>query len=238
MSKKPDDSYEYLFKIVMLGDSAVGKSNLVLRFTQDQFTADSKSTIGVEFSVQTLDIKGRVVKAQLWDTAGQERYRSIMHSYYRGAFGAIVVYDVTNVKSFDHVQNWLQQLREYANPNVVVMLVGNKIDLKDQRTVQIETAQEFATQYNALFMETSALTAENVQAVFQKLLTEIYERMEQRNAIMRPSSKQTNQVIAISSTTTQSTTNDLQETTPKSSPLALESTTNQPTKSSSYCCGY
>merc|ERR1712216_523256 len=143
---KDNDDYDYLFKVVLIGDSGVGKSNLLSRFTRNEFSLESKSTIGVEFATRSLDVDGKTVKAQIWDTAGQERYRAITSAYYRGAVGALLVYDLTKHATFENVERWLKELRDHAEANIVVMLVGNKSDLKPQRAVPTEEAMAMAEQ--------------------------------------------------------------------------------------------
>ena len=130
--------------MVLIGDSGVGKSNLLMRFTRNEFNMESKSTIGVEFANRTLQIEGKTVKAQIWDTAGQERYRAITSAYYRGAYGAFIVYDIAKASSFENVDNWLKELREHASPDIVIMLVGNKSDLRHVRAVTTEEARQYA----------------------------------------------------------------------------------------------
>ncbi|KAL3622295.1 Ras-related protein raba3 [Castilleja foliolosa] len=168
------DKIEYVFKVVVIGDSAVGKTQLLSRFAKNEFCLDSKSTIGVEFQTRTVKIKSKIIKAQIWDTAGQERYRAVTSAYYRGALGAMLVYDVTKRQSFDHVARWVEELRAHADSSIVIMLVGNKADLVDLRTVTTEDAVEFAENQGLYFFETSALSGENVEPAFFKLLEEIY----------------------------------------------------------------
>ncbi|XP_020582301.1 ras-related protein RGP1-like [Phalaenopsis equestris] len=165
---------DYVFKVVLIGDSAVGKSQLLARFARNEFTLDSKATIGVEFQTRTLNIDNKNIKAQIWDTAGQERYRAVTSAYYRGAVGAMLVYDMTKRQSFDHVARWLEELRGHADKNIVIMLIGNKSDLSTLRAVPTEDAKEFAQRESLYFMETSALESTNVESAFQTLLTEIY----------------------------------------------------------------
>lgn len=174
MARRPDEEYDYLFKVVLIGDSGVGKSNLLSRFTRNEFCLESKSTIGVEFATRTLQVEGRTVKAQIWDTAGQERYRAITSAYYRGALGALLVYDVTKPTTFDNVSRWLKELRDHADANIVITLIGNKTDLKHLRAVATEDAQGFAEREGLSFIETSALEATNVEKAFQTILAEIY----------------------------------------------------------------
>lgn len=167
---------QFIFKIVLLGDSGVGKSNLVFRFTKNEFNKDSKSTIGVEFATKTVQIEdNKLVKAQIWDTAGQERYRSIASSYYRGAVGALLVYDVTDRNSFNHVPMWLKEVEENAEKDCLIMLVGNKTDLNDQRTVFVRDGRSFARKNGLAFIETSALDSTGVDTAFQRILQEIYK---------------------------------------------------------------
>ncbi|XP_047315735.1 ras-related protein RABA4c [Impatiens glandulifera] len=172
---------DYVFKIVLIGDSAVGKSQLLARFARNEFNLDSKATIGVEFQTKTLDIDHKTVKAQIWDTAGQERYRAVTSAYYRGAVGAMLVYDISKRQSFDHVARWLEELRGHADNNIVIMLVGNKSDLGSLRAVPTEDAKEFSERESLYFMETSALEAINVETAFTTVLTEIYRVVSKKS---------------------------------------------------------
>jgi len=174
MARRTDDEYDYLFKVVLIGDSGVGKSNLLSRFTRNEFCLESKSTIGVEFATRTVQVEGKTIKAQIWDTAGQERYRAITSAYYRGAVGALLVYDITKPTTFENVGRWLKELRDHADSNIVIMLVGNKSDLKHLRGVSTEDAQSFAEKEGLSFLETSALEATNVERAFQTILAEIH----------------------------------------------------------------
>ncbi|XP_028766496.1 ras-related protein RABA1f-like [Neltuma alba] len=171
---RADDDYDYLFKVVLIGDSGVGKSNLLSRFTKNEFSLESKSTIGVEFATRSIRVDEKVVKAQIWDTAGQERYRAITSAYYRGAVGALLVYDVTRHVTFGNVERWLKELRDHTDANIVVMLIGNKADLQHLKAVSTEDSQAFAEQENIFFMETSALESTNVEDAFTEVLTQIY----------------------------------------------------------------
>ncbi|XP_072971286.1 ras-related protein Rab11D-like [Typha angustifolia] len=175
------DKIDYVFKVVLIGDSAVGKSQILARFARNEFSLDSKATIGVEFQTRTLVIEHKSVKAQIWDTAGQERYRAVTSAYYRGAVGALLVYDITKRQTFDHISRWLDELRGHADKNIVIMLIGNKTDLEDQRAVSTEDAKEFAEKENLFFLETSALQATNVEAAFQTVLTEIFNIVNKKN---------------------------------------------------------
>jgi small GTP-binding protein len=176
MSNEHDD-YDYLFKIVLIGDSGVGKSNILSRFTRNEFSVESKSTIGVEFATRSIEIEKKVVKAQIWDTAGQERYRAITSAYYRGAVGALLVYDVTKKETFADVEKWLAELRDHADSKIVIMLTGNKCDLH-LRSVTTQDAEIYAAKEDLLFLETSALNSVNIDAAFQKVLSVIHERSQ------------------------------------------------------------
>ncbi|KAG7285308.1 Ras- protein Rab-11A [Staphylotrichum longicolle] len=165
-----NDEYDFLFK-----DSGVGKSNLLSRFTRNEFNLDSKSTIGVEFATRSIQIDNKTIKAQIWDTAGQERYRAITSAYYRGAVGALLVYDISKSLSFENVTRWLKELRDHADSNIVIMLVGNKTDQRHLRAVPTEDGKNFASENGLSFIETSALEATNVDLAFQNILTSIYQ---------------------------------------------------------------
>ncbi|WVZ03117.1 hypothetical protein V8G54_023923 [Vigna mungo] len=165
---RADDDYDYLFKVVLIGDSGVGKSNLLSRFTKNEFSLESKSTIGVEFATRSIHVDDKIVKAQIWDTAGQES------AYYRGAVGALLVYDVTRHVTFENVERWLKELRDHTDANIVIMLVGNKADLRHLRAVATDDAKAFAERENTFFMETSALESLNVDNAFTEVLTQIY----------------------------------------------------------------
>lgn len=133
--------------MVLIGDSGVGKSNLLSRFTRNEFNLDSKSTIGVEFATRSIQVDSKTIKAQIWDTAGQERYRAITSAYYRGAVGALLVYDISKHQTYENVTRWLKELRDHADANIVIMLVGNKSDLRHLRAVPTEEAKQFASMY-------------------------------------------------------------------------------------------
>ncbi|SAL96525.1 hypothetical protein [Absidia glauca] len=176
-----DDEYDFLFKLVLIGDSGVGKSNLLSRFTTNEFNLESKSTIGVEFATKNIEIDNHTIKAQIWDTSGQERYRAITGAYYRGAVGALLVYDITRQTSFQNVTHWLKELREHADSNIVIMLVGNKSDLSEtNRAVTTEEGGALAEQEGFLFMETSALDATNVENSFATVFNTIYNQVPKK----------------------------------------------------------
>ncbi|KAJ2709397.1 ras GTPase [Coemansia spiralis] len=173
--------YDYLFKLLLIGDSGVGKSCLLLRFADDTYTESYISTIGVDFKIRTIELDGKTVKLQIWDTAGQERFRTITSSYYRGAHGIIVVYDVTESESFGNVKQWLQEIDRYASEGVNKLLVGNKSDLADKRSVDFTEAQEFAKSLSISFLETSAKDATNVENAFLTMARQIKDRMGTSN---------------------------------------------------------
>ena len=176
-----DEEYDYLFKVVLIGDSGVGKSNLLSRFTRNEFNLESKSTIGVEFATKSIKTEGKTIKAQIWDTAGQERYRAITSAYYRGAVGALLVYDISKHSTFENVERWLKELRDHADSNIVIMLVGNKSDLRHLRAVSTDEAMAFAEKHNLAFIETSALDSTGVETAFHRILTEIYRLMSRKS---------------------------------------------------------
>ena len=169
--------YDYLFKLLLIGDSGVGKSCLLLRFVDDTYTESYISTIGVDFKIRTIELEGKTVKLQIWDTAGQERFRTITSSYYRGAHGIIVVYDVTDETTFQNVKQWLQEIERYACEGVNKLLVGNKADLSGSRAVEYQNAKQFADQLNIPFLETSAKDATNVEQAFLTMAKQIKDRM-------------------------------------------------------------
>jgi len=168
------DSYDLLFKIVLVGDSGVGKSNLFSRFHKNEFSLESGTTLGVEFATKTMLIENATLKAQIWDTCGQEQFRALTKTYYKKAVGALVVYDITKKQTFDGIDKWYQDIKENAEEEVVLMLVGNKADLKHLREVETQQAAEIAKNKNMAFIETSALDSTNVEAAFQMIVQQIY----------------------------------------------------------------
>ncbi len=159
----------------------MGKSCLLLRFADDTYTESYISTIGVDFKIRTIELEGKTVKLQIWDTAGQERFRTITSSYYRGAHGIIVVYDVTDPESFNNVKQWLQEIDRYATEGVNKLLVGNKSDMSDKKAVEYTVAKEFADGLGIPFLETSAKSATNVEQAFLTMARQIKERMGSNN---------------------------------------------------------
>lgn len=177
-----NSEYDYLFKLLLIGNSGVGKSCLLLRFSDDTYTNDYISTIGVDFKIKTVELDGKTVKLQIWDTAGQERFRTITSSYYRGSHGIIIVYDVTDQESFNGVKMWLQEIDRYATSTVLKLLVGNKCDLEDKRVVEHDVAREFAEANKMPFLETSALDSTNVEQAFLTMAKQIKDSMAQQHA--------------------------------------------------------
>ncbi|KAK5284292.1 Rab GTPase ypt31 [Exophiala xenobiotica] len=183
-----NDEYFLLFNIVLIGDSGVGKSNLISRFTRGEFNLDSKSTIGLSFASRSIEVGNKTIKAEIWDTSGQERCRAMTPPYYPGPVGALLVYDVSKSQTYDNVRRWLKELRDLGDTNIVIMLVGNKSDLRHLRTVSTEEAKRFANENNLSFVETSAIDASNVDLAFQSILTEIY-RIVSSGAMLNESAK-------------------------------------------------
>eukprot|EP00301_Raphidiophrys_heterophryoidea_P023594 c7422_g1_i2.p1 GENE.c7422_g1_i2~~c7422_g1_i2.p1 ORF type:complete len:203 (-),score=70.20 c7422_g1_i2:295-903(-) len=170
--------YDYLFILVLIGDSSVGKSCLLLRFADDTYTENYISTIGVDFKIRTIDLDSKTIKLQIWDTAGQERFRTISNTYYRGAHGIVIVYDITNFESFQNVQRWLQEIEKYAKDNVNKILLGNKCDLAQTRAVKDTEGRAFAQARDIPFFETSAKNGFNVDQAFTAIASQIRTRME------------------------------------------------------------
>ncbi|KAI4298933.1 hypothetical protein L6164_032439 [Bauhinia variegata] len=176
-SDSMSNEYDYLFKLLLIGDSSVGKSCLLLRFADDSYVDSYISTIGVDFKIRTVELEGKTIKLQIWDTAGQERFRTITSSYYRGAHGIIIVYDVTEMESFNNVKQWLNEIDRYANDSVCKLLVGNKCDLVDNKVVDTQTAKAFADELGIPFLETSAKDSINVEQAFLTMAAEIKKKM-------------------------------------------------------------
>ena len=174
--RQADQNYDHVYKIVLVGDSGVGKTNLLSRFCKDEFNLESRATIGVEFATRTVTAEnGDIIKAQIWDTAGQDRYRAIASSYYRGAAGALLVYDITKAKSFENAEKWLNELRTHGKEDMVLMLIGNKTDLAKMREISTENAAQYAEKEEMALIETSALDSSNVAMAFECIIQEIYK---------------------------------------------------------------
>ena len=170
------DSYEQLYKIIIIGDSGVGKSNILGRYLHNEFKQDTKSTVGVEFGSKQLKVGGVNIKLQIWDTAGQERYRAITSAYYKGSKGCFIVYDITAEQTFENVEKWYEEIIKSAERGISIILVGNKCDLEDERKVTVEMGQKKARNFNCPFFETSALNSKNIETVFHSISEDIYNR--------------------------------------------------------------
>ena len=168
-----EETYDLIFKLVLIGDSGVGKTNILSRYISNEFSLASQPTVGVEFGSKIIKKLDKSIKLQIWDTAGQERYKSITNAYYKGSKGAFVVYDISRKSTFENVDKWIDELKENATEDVHIMLVGNKTDLEDKREVQTEDVAKKAEQYNVAFCETSALKGNNIEKAFDTLIEEI-----------------------------------------------------------------
>ena len=169
--------FNYLLKYIIIGDEAVGKSNILLRYAQNQFKPEYKVTVGVEFGARNIMINDVVYRAQIWDTAGQERFRSITRAYYRNSVCALIVYDVCNRESFYNVQRWIEDCRAQAFPKIMFVLVGNKCDKENEREVQYNEGESLAKEVGMMFYETSALTGQGIETVFTDTINIIAERI-------------------------------------------------------------
>jgi len=173
-------TYDFLFKLLLIGDSGVGKTCVLFRFAEDAFNSTFISTIGIDFKIRTIEMDGKKIKLQIWDTAGQERFRTITTAYYRGAMGIMLVYDITNEKSFDNIKNWIRNIEEHATSDVEKMVLGNKCDMNDRRQVSKERGEQLAIEYGIKFMETSAKASINVEEAFLTLARDIKLKMDRK----------------------------------------------------------
>ena len=171
-----DDNYEFMFKVVLVGDSFVGKTNIMSKYLKNEFHEDSKATVGVEFGSKQFTIEGHSIKAQIWDTAGQERYKAITSAYYKGAKGAFIVYDITRKNSFESIDKWINDVTAVADKKITIVLIGNKSDLEDQRQVTKEQGEDKANKLQVAFLETSAFSGENLEKAFQMMIKEVYQK--------------------------------------------------------------
>jgi Ras-related protein Rab-1A len=173
VSRKPE--HDHLFKLVLIGDSGVGKSSLLMRFSDDLYSENYISTIGVDFRFRTVNVNNKVIKLQIWDTAGQERFRSITSAYYRGADAVLICYDVTNAESFDHVEEWISELFNVGNSDIIKLIIGNKADQENNKVIATEMGIQLAEKNNCEFIETSAKTSTNVDTAFMIVTTKLIE---------------------------------------------------------------
>ena len=176
-----NEDYDMILKIILIGDSGVGKTNILSQYLKKQFNQDSLATVGVEFGSKIVEIEKVKIKAQIWDTAGQERYRSITTSYYKGAKGAFIVYDVTRFSSFETVERWISELKNATEEKISIVMIGNKIDLKNNREVKTEDGEAKAISLGISFFETSAMDYKSVDRAFVALLTNIYYQSKTKN---------------------------------------------------------
>uniref|UniRef100_UPI00358F2705 ras-related protein Rab-10 n=1 Tax=Myxine glutinosa TaxID=7769 RepID=UPI00358F2705 len=173
MAKK---TYDLLFKLLLIGDSGVGKTCILFRFSDDAFNTTFISTIGIDFKIKTIELGGKKIKLQIWDTAGQERFHTITTSYYRGAMGIMLVYDITNSKSFENISKWLRNIDEHASEDVERMLLGNKCDMEEKRLVPKEKGEQIAKEHGIRFFETSAKSNINIEEAFFTLAEDILRK--------------------------------------------------------------
>lgn len=169
-----EENEDYSVKVVIVGDSSVGKTNLLNRYVSHEFTKDSRATVGVELLYKTFNINGKIIKLHMWDTAGQERFKSITSAYYKGAKGCMIVYDITNRDSFNHIDKWYKEIKSQGGVNINIIICGNKSDLESERKVSFDEGLEVAKQNNVFFIETSALSSMNVDEAFMHLIKIIY----------------------------------------------------------------
>lgn len=176
-------AYDYLLKLLLIGDSGVGKTCLLFRFAEDKFNSAFISTIGIDFKIRTIKVDDKNLKLQIWDTAGQERFRTITTAYYRGAAGIMLVYDVTSERSFENIKNWMRNIDEHASDDVEKMIIGNKADKnlpEDTRVISTERGQTLAMEHEVLFYETSAKDGNNVEDAFVAIARKIKDKMEEK----------------------------------------------------------
>ncbi|KRW98601.1 P-loop containing nucleoside triphosphate hydrolase [Pseudocohnilembus persalinus] len=177
MYQNNQQEYDHLFKLLLIGNSGVGKSCMLMRYSENSFTNNFYNTIGVDFKIKSLQIEDRNIKLQIWDTAGQDRFRTITNSYYRGAHGILIVYDITDKESFENVRTWCSEIEKHAQENVNKMLVGNKCDQQEKRQVTYDQGMELAKQFKMPYMETSAKNAHNIDLCFTTITRNILQRV-------------------------------------------------------------
>ncbi len=174
-----DETYDLIYKLVIIGDSGVGKTGIMNRYLHNNFNEHSKSTIGVEFGTKKSIIDNSVIRAQIWDTAGQEKYKSITSAYYKGAKAAIIVYDITNRLSFDNIDKWISEIKANADKNIILVICGNKCDLSDKRVISLDESLDKSSNNNLILFETSAKTGYNIDQAFDVISASVYKEYKQ-----------------------------------------------------------
>lgn len=182
MSAPAFQDFDYLFKVVIVGDSGVGKSNILLRFTENNFSFSFHPTIGVDFKIKTFKLENFTIKLQLWDTAGQERFKNVANTYYKGAHAVLLVYDITNSTSFQNIEKWVEEVDQYSDCILVKMLIGNKVDLQENRKVTVGEAKKLAEKLKINFLETSAKDTINIEEAFQSLVRESIQEVNKKKS--------------------------------------------------------
>ncbi len=195
------EDFDILYKMIIIGDSGVGKTNILSRYTKNQFSFEFKSTIGVEFGAKKVEMNGIKIKNQIWDTAGQERYKSITNNYYKGAKGALVVYDITKKDSFINVRKWINDLKMNGDKDVIIVLVGNKCDQDQDRAVTLEEASELAKEYSIAFVETSAYLAINVEKAFNLVIEQLLKEFTKGTAYEQETITEGHHIIDLNNNT-------------------------------------
>ena len=171
-----EDEYEMMAKVILIGDSSVGKTNIMSKYLKNQFNENSKATVGVEFGSKLFKLNGHNIKAQIWDTAGQEKYKAITGAYYKGSKGAFVVYDITRKETFESVDKWINDLKSSGDPKLIIIIIGNKCDLEEKREILKEQGEEKAKSFGCAFLETSALSGDNIDKGFEMMISEIFKK--------------------------------------------------------------
>ena len=177
-----EDNYDMMVKVIIIGDSGVGKTNIMSKFLKNKFMEESKATVGVEFGSKLFDLNGHKIKAQIWDTAGQEKYKSITGAYFKGSKGALVVYDITQKSTYESLEKWVNDLKSAGDPKITIILIGNKSDLEENRQVSKEQGEEKAKSFGCAFLETSALSGDNIDKAFNMMVKEIFEKFSNDSA--------------------------------------------------------
>ena len=173
---KEEEYYEMMVKVILIGDSSVGKTNIMSKYLKGQFQENSKATVGVEFGAKLFKIGDHNIKVQIWDTAGQEKYKAITGAYYKGSKGAFIVYDITRKDTFDSIDKWINDVKGVADPKINIILIWNKNDLEDKREVLKEQGEEKAKSFGCAFLETSALSGDNINKGFEMMVKDVFKK--------------------------------------------------------------